>query len=251
MPLFIFKHAGKQTTLISRSIIFFFQYLGELTDCIINRWSNVVWHHTVKSNLYVGATIVIPLIIITMLAGMSLAYSIHVVLTPYHIQDKAMIIAQTTLLRDFAPFTIGCVLCVHCGLNLIDKNHPSLNHPPRFVILETIIPLMVGINFTAVSLYTYVFSSFLLSVFITSYYIVHANMAEYTFRLAELINIHEIVSSLLKTLAYTTIASLVAGYYYYGVASKIITSRAAVSRVITRSLFWLIMVSVLFKLTVP
>ena len=146
MPLFIFKHAGKQTTLISRSIIFFFQYLGELTDCIINRWSNVVWHHTVKSNLYVGATIVIPLIIITMLAGMSLAYSIHVVLTPYHIQDKAMIIAQTTLLRDFAPFTIGFVLCVHCGLNLIDKNHPSLNHPPRFVILETIIPLMVGIN---------------------------------------------------------------------------------------------------------
>ena len=251
MPLSLFKHTGKKSSELAESVIFFFQFLGALTDQIMNHWSRVIWHHTVSANLRVGASLVLPLVLISVLIGMAMALGIHVILAPFHLQQEAMIIAQTNLLQDLAPFTIGFVLCVHCGLNLIDTNHPSLNHPPYLVIRETIIPLMVGINITALSLYTYVYAAFILSVYFTSSFIVHTNTSEYLFRLAKIINTHELISSLIKTLGYTTLASLIASYYYYGVAYKIMTTRAAVSRVITRSLFWLIVISVLFKIIVP
>lgn len=244
----VLGYTGKKFSEFINSVILFFQFLGELTDHILNNWQQVIWKHTIIANLRLGASILFPIMLISMLIGMGMAISIQLILAPYHLQQEAMVIAETSLLRDFAPFTIGFVLCVHCGLNLIDKDHPSLNKPPHIVLLETIVPLIVGLNFTAISLYTYVFASFLLSVFFISYYVVHTNIAEYLYRLSHIINSYELFNSLLKTLGYTTLASLITGYYYYGVAYKVISTRVAVSRVITRNLFWLVIVSVLLKL---
>jgi ABC-type transporter Mla maintaining outer membrane lipid asymmetry permease subunit MlaE len=251
MPRILVKHVGKNVHELHRSVTFFFQFLGELISQVFRHGNKIVWRKTLVANLYTGASIVIPLILISMLIGMAMALSIHITLTRFHVQQQAMIIAQTTMLRDIVPLPIGFVLCVHCGLNLIERDHPSLHKPPKTVLLETIIPLLAGLNLTAMLLYAYVVSSFLLSAFITSYFILQINTDEYLFRLGDILNPLYLLSSLGKTLFFSTIASLIAGYYYYGVASNVISTRLAVSRVITRSLFWIIIISVSLKLVIP
>ena len=244
-----FKNFDKKTYEFIRPFPFFFQFLGESVSQLLRHGNRVAWRNTIITNLQAGSSLVIPLILISMLIGMALTVSIHFTLARFHLQEQAMVIIQTTMIRDIAPLPIGFILCVHCGLNLIEKDHPSLHQPPKVVLLETIIPLFAGINITALLLYTYVFTSFLCSVFITSYFILETNTDEYLLRLSQSINPLEIIDSLIKTFIYATIASLIAGFYYYAVANNAISTRQAVSRIITRSLFWLIVVSVLFKLS--
>ena len=189
----------------------------------------------------------LPLVIITMLMGISLALSIHFILARYNLQNEALFIAQDSMIKDIAPLPIGFVLCVHCGLNLIDKNHPSLHQPPQTVLLETIIPLIVAMNITAILLYTYVCSAFYTSVFLAFNYFLHTNTDEYLIKLSRIINPLDIGLSIGKTMLLATIASFIAGYYYYDVALRVLPTRKAVSRIITRGLFWLVVISVLIK----
>lgn len=250
MALAIFKTTGRKTHELFSSFSFFFQFFGALISQLIRHGNRVRWRKIIVANLHFSASIVIPLVLISMLIGMALAVSIHLTLARFNLQQQAMVIIQSTMLRDIAPLPIGFVLCVHCGLNLIEKDHPSLHLPPKIVLWETIIPLFAGINIAALLLYTYVFSSFLFSAYITSYFILNTNTDEYLLRLSQIINPLEAIESLLKTLIYATTACLVAGYYYYAVASEIIPTRKAVSRIITRGLFWLLVLSVTFKLIV-
>ena len=247
----IFKNTGKKIEGLFRSFVFFFQFLGELFSQLFSNANKIAWRQIIIANLHAASSIVIPLILISMLIGMALTVSIHLTLARFHLQQQAMIIVQSTMLRDIAPLPIGFVLCVHCGMNLIEKDHPSLHQPPKTVLLETILPLFAGINIAALLLYTYVFVSFLFSAFITSYFILETNTDEYLLRLSQIINPYETLESLGKTFTYATIACLVAGYYYYAVANNLISIRVAVSRIITRSLFWLLLVSVSFKLSIP
>lgn len=71
---------------------------------------------------------------------------------------------------------------------------------------------------------------------------------EYLLRLSEIINPADVITSLIKTILYASIASYTAGYYYYYVTNKVMPVRRAVSRIITRGLFWLVVISVLVKL---
>lgn len=251
MPTAIFKHTGKKAHETFDAIVFFFQFLGELVSRILRHANRIVWGPTIQANLQASAIIVIPLVLLSLLIGMALTLSVHLALSRFNLQHQATFILETTMLRDMAPLMIGFVLCVHSGLNLIDKNHPSLHKPPILVLLETIIPLFVGINLCALLLYTYVFTSFILGAFFTSYFILQANTDEYLLRLTEIIEPIDWLASVVKTLVYATIASFIAGYYYYGVANDVISTRQAVSRVITRSLFWLILISGVFKLIIP
>jgi len=244
----IFKQTGRKTEQIYHSILIFFQFFGQLIYNLLFNWNAILWQNTVISTLRAGAWIFIPLSILSMLMGMSLTLSIHYILSRFNLQNQAMFIAQNTIITDFSPLPIGFVLCVQCGLNLINSDHPSLHHTPEKVILETIIPLIAGINCTAILLYAYVSFSFFLSIFFTFYYFLQTNTDEYLLRLGSIIRPIDIIISIGKTMIFATIASLTAGYYYYDVAKRVIPTRKAVSRIITRGLFWLIVISVLIKI---
>ena len=189
----------------------------------------------------------LPLIFVSLLMGMSLAISINYILAPFNLQQQAMLIAENAIIHDFAPMTIGFVLCAQCGLNLIDFYHPDQRQTPDKVLLETIIPLVTGINITALLLFTYVSLAFFVSVLFTFYYFLQLDTHEYLIRLSAVINYADLISSLCKTILYATIASFTAGYYYYDVANRVLSTRKAVSRIITRGLFWLIAMNVLLK----
>ncbi|KTC69441.1 ABC transporter permease [Legionella birminghamensis] len=243
-----FFHTGKKFFNLQRAITLFFIYLGHLSYIFIFKWQDVRWKHTILNTLHAGSVLVFPLIILSGLIGTSLAYSINYILAPFNLQNQALFIAQSTIIRDMAPLPIGFIFCVQCGLNLINPDHPSLNHTPDRVMLETILPLIVGVNITAMLLYTYISATFFLSVFLTFSYLLHMSTDEYVLRLSEIINPADVITSLVKTILYATIASYTAGYYYYYVTNKVMPVRKAVSRIITRGLFWLVVISVLVKL---
>ncbi len=247
----ILKKTGKKTYQLVETFFFFFEFLGALISQLLRHGNKVTWRKMIVANLHFGTSIVIPLILISMLIGIALTVSVHLTLARFHLQQQAMVIVQTAMLRDIAPLPIGFVLCVHCGLNLIEKDHPSLHQEPKIILWETIIPLFAGINIAALLLYSYVFTSFLFSAYISSYFILESNTDEYLLNLSQLINPCQAIESIVKTLSYATTACLVAGYYYYAVASEIIPTRKAVSRIITRSLFWLLLLSVALKLFIP
>lgn len=244
----VFQNTGKKATELYRAFIFYFSFLGHLIASVFLHSNAIVWRPTFTTTLIAGGWIVFPLIVVSVLIGMSMALSIHYILAPFHLQHQAIIIAQTTMLHDAAPLLIGFVLCVHCSLNLINPKHPSLKHSPQDVLLKTIIPLIVSINCTALLLYIYVTLSFLIGVYFTFYYFLQININEYLAGLNDIIYSSDIVGSVAKSLLFATIASVTAGYYYYDVASRILSTRTAVSRIITRGLFWLVVISVLIKL---
>ncbi|MFC3908967.1 ABC transporter permease [Legionella dresdenensis] len=243
----IFLKLGNKSKELWDSFVLFFQYTGEITYNFLLNYRSIGWHDTLVATLRSGTWIVIPLVIATSLMGISLAVTINHLLAPYNLQDEALFAAQRLVLLDFTPIPIGIVLCVQCGLNLIDVNHPSLHHPPQKVVLETIIPLMVSISFTALLLYTYISISFFVSMFFAYNHLLKVHIDEYLLRLSGTIKPADFLFSLFKTICYATIASFTAGYYYYDVAQRIIPIRKAVSRIITRGLFWLIVVSVALK----
>lgn len=245
--MLLFRHTGEKTSALADSMVFFFLFLGHFFYNLIVNCYKIHWHNTFRITLRAGSIIVLPLIIVTMLMGISLALSIHYILARYNLQNQALFIIQDSMIKDIAPLPIGFVLCVHCGLNLIDVNHPSLHQSPQTVLLETIIPLIVAINLTAMLLYTYVATAFYVSVFLAFNYFLHTNTDEYLLNLSRIINPIDISMSIGKTMLLATIASFIAGYYYYDVAIRVLATRKAVSRIITRGLFWLVVISVLLK----
>lgn len=247
----ILQHTGKKALDLHSSIKLFFLYVGHLFSSLLFRNYLVSWRPTLPAVISAGAFLLIPLLVVSMLIGVSLTLTINYILAPFNLQNQGLFIAQNMIIRDIAPLPIGFIFCVQCGLNLINANHPSLHHAPDKVMLETIIPLVIGVNLTSILLYTYVTAAFFVSVFFTFTTILHMNIDEYILRLSELVAPLDIISSLIKTIIYATIASLIAGYYYYDVAKRILPVRQAVSRIITRGLFWLVVGSVFIKVYFP
>ena len=239
---------GAKTTELLRAIIFFFRFLGDVFTSLLGNWKAISWRQTLLSTLHAGAVISVPFIVVSMLFGISMAVSIHVMLTRYNVQSEAMAISQATLLRDFTPIFIGFVLCVHSGLNLIEHDHPSLYATPQKVLYNTIIPLFFSMNITALLLYVYVATAFILSIIFTISFILQANTQDYLLGLGGINFYWQIINSIGCAIFNATIASFIAGYYYYDVSNRIMPIRQAVSKVITRGLFWLVVANVIIRI---
>jgi ABC-type transporter Mla maintaining outer membrane lipid asymmetry permease subunit MlaE len=243
-----FHATGKKIVDTYHAILLFCLFLGYLLAHLFGQWRAISWRPAFKRSIYEGVRIVNPLIVVSLLLGISLTLSAHYLLLGLRVHNQVMELVQTIIIRDVIPFPIGFVLCVACGLNLIDTQHYRLKHTPREVILKQVIPLLFGLNITALLLYSYVAISFLLGIFLTSYYFLEINTQVYWLRLNDSIQLKDIVDSLFKTIIYASIAALTTGYYYFDVAKRELTHRLAISRIITRGLFWLIVASVLLKL---
>lgn len=243
----IFYRMGKKTATIFKAVTSFFLYLGHLTHNMLFSWRRIAWRSTVLKNLDAGANLVVPLVFASVLIGFSLTASINYLLAQYGLQNQVLLTAQNILIRNIAPLLIGFVLCVNAGLALIDTNHPSLHKPPHEVMTETIIPLIISINGTALLLYVYIIFAFFLTIIGTFNYFIQGNTTGYLLKLEGIVNPYNLLSSLANTVLYATLAGFLAGHYYYAVSMKRLSTQKAVSLIISRGLFWLVAVSVFFK----
>lgn len=243
-----FHYTGKKTVRLYLSITLFFLYLGYLVEQFITHWRQVAWKRTLTQTMHAGSLMVLPLCLISMLLAISISLSIHYLLMGFKLHNQAMHLVQSMIIRDFAALPIGFVLCVHCGLNLIESRHAPMAGRPQKITLDEIIPLMLGLNVVAVLLYTYVIFSFFVGTFLTSYYFLGTSMQDYWLGLDDSVQVADMIESVCKTIAYASIAGISTGYYYFTISRRHLSLRLGVSRIITRGLFWQIVLSVVFKL---
>lgn len=232
------------------NIALFFLFLGHLCygikDFLRGRLS-ISWMHFLLIVYHSGAKMVIPMMIVSSLMGASLILNIYRVLTPVFLQDQILLVAQNILFYDLIPFILGLVLSIQLALNLVNAQIKRLQRSPQEVVLQIIIPLIIGGNLSALLLYIYSLNALFFSIYLCFRYLLNTNLHEYLFHLTNTISTVNISYSIFKSLIYCTIVCLVVGYYYYSVASSHLSLRKAMSRIMSRSLACITISSIYFK----
>lgn len=248
--MYVFHRFGFYHTQFFIAVILFFRFLGHLacitTNVVLGRLS-IAWFNTMKTIFRAGARLVIPLMLISALMGISLVLNVYNILSPYNLQHKILIIAQRILIYDLLPLLISLVLCMQCALNLINARIKREHRTIEEVLVDYVIPIIIGVYINALLLYTYSLNTIFISIYFTFYYILHTNIQEYLFHLTRAITLIDLISSIIKTLLYCTVVSLIVGYYYYQIANDKISLRKAMARIMTRGLFWLGIGSIYLK----
>lgn len=228
-----------------KNIRLFFIFLGALFYFSITEFKNIAWKQGIGRALYAGFEMFLPLMLVSIAIGIGLSYGLHQLLSPYRLSVSGVFLAQTVLLRDVAPLPIGFILCIKSALILIDSPFPpDLNEGSRdSILLDTVIPQIIGMNVTGLLLYIYGFAACVISVLLSFMLILKNDMSGYLLRLSSLIEPFELMLSLGKALMFMLIATLISGFYYFELVRHKISVRRAVSKILTRGIFWLSIVA--------
>ena len=232
------------------SVVVFFRFLGHLACCIqevITHKASISWLNLLNVIFRSGVRLVIPVIVISALMGILLVLNIYSSLSPFNLQNKAFLIAQSIFFYDVLPFIINIVLSIQIALNLVNERRGRLQKTAHQTILIDIIPLMIGVNICALSLYIYSITSVFISTFLCFRYFLKTDIHEYVLQLSTTITSYSILFSMFKTFLLCTLISVIACYYHYEVAEGYLSVRKAVSRIMTRSFIVLVVSSVYFK----
>lgn len=247
-----FYAIGRNTSRFFQSIALFFAFIGHViysaNHALFGR-SQIAWINVLKVLYNSGTAIAIPLIIISIILANSLGLNTHSLLKHFNLQGKTLPITLNALVRNLLPIMIGFVLCVQSALNLIIARTriTKLRHTPHEVVLNYILPILIGINMTAVVLYAYTLAACLISLFYIFHYYFNLSQHEYMIHITHSIMITDLTVGIVKTLILGTILSLTAGYYYYEAAIVHVPLRTAVSRILTRGAVWIAVVSALLR----
>lgn len=193
---------------------------------------------------YAGGRLVPSLIVICGLIGLSIPKTVYFLLNPFHLQQKMLLITQNLLTHEVLPLFLGFILCIQAALHLINTRLRRINQTPEKVILEHIWPTISGLNITSLLLYIYAISSIFIGSYFISNYFLGFTSYELLLHFSSVNTLYDLIYSAFKTLILCIVVSFASGYYYYEAAVKHISLRQAVSRIMTRGTFWLVVVSV-------
>ncbi len=249
--MYVFRRCGLYVEELIDACILFFRFIGHLfcsiIDLLLGKLS-ISWFKIIKTIYYSGAKLAIPLMFINTFIGISIIMKLHAILAPYNLEHEVRLIAQNILTRDVVPFLIGVLLCIQSALNLINDRVDDLFNMPQQVVVNHILPIIVGINIAGVLLYTYTITAFFLSIYITFQYILVVSQHVNFMSITGDIRLFDMIYSILRTSLYCTIVSVTIGYYYYEVVISGRSSlRQGVSRIMTRGILWLALCGVCFN----
>ncbi|MDI9819233.1 MULTISPECIES: ABC transporter permease [unclassified Legionella] len=248
--MYVFRRIGFQALKWVYSITLIFRFVGHLSHSlqeILFRRLSVSWSSMIDILFHAGVKLVIPLLFICLLLGLSLAQTIYLILSGFHLHHQVLPVAQNIVTHDILPLLLGFLLCVQVALHLITTRIKELRRTPEEVIVDHILPIIIGMSITSLLLYIYTITIIFVSFYLSFRFTLHLTTYEFLIHIASIETIYDLIYSALKTLLLCTVVSLVAGYYYYEAAVHHITLRKAVSRIMTRGSIWLIAVSVYIK----
>ncbi|KTC84510.1 ABC transporter permease [Legionella brunensis] len=250
--MYAFRRFGLHVAKFINSLVLIVRFLGHLfhslKDVLFGELS-ISWFNMVEILYYAGAKLVIPIIVISCLLGMSFAQTTFYLLNPFHLSQKALPIAQNVLTHEVLPLLLGFIMCIQAALHLINTRIKRLGQSPEAIILEHVWPIITGLNITVLLLYIYAVTIIFVSFYISFHYMLNVTNHEFLSHVASSVTIYDLIYSAFKTLILCTIVSLAAGYYYYEAAVRDISLRKAVSRILSRGSFWLVIASMYITFT--
>lgn len=230
--------------------LLFFRFLGHVSynikEIFLGRLS-ISGFHLLTAMYHSGAKLVLPLTLVSSLICVSIVLNVYHNISSINFQQKVIFIAQNILFYDLLPYLISLALSIQWALNLVNSRFKRIQRTPQQVLLVYVIPLIFGTIVCAPLLYIYCLNAVYISIYLSFRYLSNTNLNEYLFQITNTFTRLTILHSILKTLLYCTMVSLIVGYYYYGVAEGYLSTRKAISRIVTRSFIFLVMISVYFK----
>jgi|GEM_PF-2378368 len=250
--MYAFHRTGIHATRLLQSIGLFFVFFGHLChSALIILFGNLrlTWSNVTRVLYHSGVQLVMPLALISGLLTVSVTINCYLLLTRFNLQHKTLSIIQDIITADLVPVLIGFVLVIQSSLNLINARIKitKRQHSPEEVILDYVLPIMIGIGIAALLLYTYVMAAVAICLYLTFDYFYQVSAHEFIFQMAQSVTLDSVVYSICKTLLYGNIVSLTAGYYYYQVAVSQIPIRRGVSCILTRGSSWLLLTGITLK----
>lgn len=245
--MYVFRRLGFHIVKFINSQVLVFRFFGHLfhslKDVLFGELS-ITWGNMVEIMYYSGARLVLPVIFICALLGVSISQTTYYLLNPFHLHHKSLPVAQNVVTHEVLPLLIGFILCIQAALHLINTRLRRHKQSPEEVILDHVWPIITGMNITSLLLYTYAITVILLSFYFSFHYMLGVSAHEFLLHVTSSGTIFDLIYSAFKTLILCIVVSLAAGYYYYEAAIRQLSLRKAVSRIMTRGSFWLVLASV-------
>ena len=236
--------------LVRGSGLLFFVFIGHLLsilkEILLGRLT-LSRHHVMLTIYQSGARLVLPLVLISGLLAAAIMINVYHMLSPFYLQDHVLLVTQEILFYSVLPWMLSLVLSTHLSLNLVRARIKGLQRTTEDVTLSDILPFMLGACMNALLLYLYCLNAIMLSLYLCLVHFLKTDMHQYFFHLSHVLTNINLSYSIFKTLFYCAVVSIVVGYYYYVVAERQLLLRVAMSRIMTRSVFWLTAISVYFK----
>lgn len=233
------------------AIHLFFCFLGHLVCTlgnVLRQRAKIAWIGVVETLYHSGAKLVIPILFISALFSATMVINIHNFLGRFNLQLRAMHLLQNLLTMDAIPFFIAAILTVQSSFSLMTLDKEQILLQPQQTLERFIIPTMIGLSLSGVLLYIYILTTFWAMMFLSVTVYLQIPSTELYLSMLKALTPDSLIYALAKTLIYSIIASTILGYYYYQVAVHQISLRLALSRIISRGLFFLALTSLLIKL---
>nr|HAT8713694.1 ABC transporter permease [Legionella jordanis] len=245
--MYVFRRLGLHIVKFLHSQVLVFRFFGHLfhslKDVLFGELS-ITWNNMVEIMYYSGARLVIPLMLLCALIGLSVSQTTYYLLAPFHLHHKALPVAQNVITHEVLPLILGFILCVQAALHLINTRLRRHRQTPEEVILDHVWPIITGMNVTSLLLYTYAITIILLSFYLSFHHVLGFSIHEFLLHATSSTTIFDLMYCAFKTLILCLVVSFTAGYYYYEAAIRQLSLRKAVSRILTRGSFWLVIASV-------
>lgn len=230
------------------SIQLFIHFVGHLSHTIkeaLFRRATISWFNLWAAMYHSGAKIIIPIILVSTLIGVSLVTNIYnTLLNVANLPQRVLYVSQDILLNDVLPCFIGLTLALQWALNIISIEQRS----PISMLQVYIIPIMLAFIVCAPLIYVYSVNVIYISIYFCFKYYLRIDFHQYFSQIINSFTNLVLIRSIIKTTIYCTIVSLTVGYNYYAVAFGFIPQRIAMSRILSRSLIYLLLTTILTKL---
>ncbi|HAT6978579.1 TPA: ABC transporter permease [Legionella pneumophila] len=250
--MYFFRRFPMHIITFIHSLELAFRFLGHLvhsTIKVIFGKLSIVWPNTLEIIYYCGARLFILLSFIGILLGITVSQTVYVLLNPFHLHQRVLPIAQNILTHEILPVLIGFILCIQAALHLINTRLEHYQENPEAIILAQVLPIIIGMIITSLLLYVYLVSSIFFSFYLTFHFMLGFTNNEFLSYVVNSTTLFDLIYSVFKTFILCIIVGLASGYYYYEASIRHIYLRKAVSRILTRGSFWLIIASMYITLT--
>ncbi len=189
--------------------------------------------------------LVFPLTVLTIIINVSVILFAGPLVKQFNLEQNVIKITNLILLKEALPSLIALTLAFHYAIRLIELTNSMHIEINAYEVQQHILSRILAICFAGPLLYLYiVIVNFIVIFFVLSveYDII---LPVYLTNLRDNLNVSFFILSIVKTLCFTLVVGLIASFYYHQFYRKVIPLYHTISRLMTRAIFWLIIVNII------
>lgn len=154
------------------------------------------------------------------------------------------------LMRDVLPALITIIIITHSATRLIhfSKHYRLLQQRSEHVVLESLFARLTAVILAAILLYFYILFFTYFAIYLYAALTQKAFFTTYLNILLQDLKLSDFIIAIFKTTLFAFAISLISSLYYLKFENKQISLSQCASNIITRGIFWLILLNIFVEL---